>query len=178
MKKDKKKLNLDAGSMSRSELEELSRFAAKELAKRDEEEARKKKIKSEYRIEPFEYRWKINYCAFYEKVCESVASGVPVDETVLEKILERSFEAEPLDYSKIYRCPECGELHTLYPGIYEGRSCDISRYAIACSNCSFNLSNEPYSTEWAAWETFHHWLISNGYLDKDVKQPVKSPRKW
>ena len=174
----KQKLNLNAGTMSRSELEELSRIAAEELAKRDKEEARRKKIKSDYQLEKFEYNWRINHYAFYNKVRESVASGIPVDTVVLEKILEGSSEAEPLDYSKIYRCPECGEIETLYPGVFESAHNDLSRYAITCNNCNFNLASDPYSTQWAAWDAFHEWLIRNGYLDKEVKQPTKNPRKW
>lgn len=170
------KLNFD--KMSRSDLEQLSRIAAQSIARIDSEVERRKKIKAEYRLEKFEYKWRINWYAFYNNVCASVESGVPVDATSLEAIKEKSLEAEPLDYGMIYRCPDCGELGYLYVGMYEGSRPDVTGYAVTCGNCSFTLADNTDSSKWAAWDTFHDWLIKNGFLDKSIKQPAQKPRKW
>ncbi len=163
---------------SRAELEELARYAAAELAKLDEEEARRKRIKDEYHIEPFEYEWKVNYYIFHLKVCEAVVAGTVIDSEVLKELIKNSSEAKAIEYGQIYRCPECGELGVLFPGTFEYPHSAAEGYAISCSNCSFSLANKPHSSIWAAWETFHEWLIKNGFLDKGTKQPVQRPTRW
>lgn len=170
------KENIKKSNMSREDLEEIARFVGEELSKLEAEKSKLKMFKKDYHIEEFQYNWKINWYMFYEKVCASVAAGVPVDANVLEEIKNKSSEAEPLDYSKIYRCPKCGKLDVLYPGMF-GSDGEIRVYAIGCSNCHFNLADTLRSSHWAAWEDFHEWLIKNGYLEKGTKQPEMRPRK-
>lgn len=169
---------LMGANMTRSQLEELSRLAAERLAKMDAEEAKREGIKKNYQLEPFEYNWTINLNEFYRNVCAAIASGVSVDAILLDQIKEKSSEAVPLDYTMIYRCPDCGELGSLYVGMYEGNHPDVCGYAVTCGYCSFTMADNTNSSQWAAWETFHEWLIKKGFLPKGTKQPEQSHRKW
>lgn len=67
----------------------------------------------------------------------------------------------PIDPSRLWNCPKCGESNCLYLGRYDTSGFD-GKYAVTCSNCDFVGPKLNDSGE--AWTEFEEWLRKKGYL--------------
>lgn len=67
----------------------------------------------------------------------------------------------PVDPSKLWNCPKCGESNVLYIGDYGFNEFD-REYAVTCSQCDF--VGPRISDYGEAWCEFKDWLRKKGYL--------------
>lgn len=67
----------------------------------------------------------------------------------------------PVDPSKLWNCPKCGESNVLYIGDYGFDEFD-REYAVTCSQCDF--IGPRISDYGEAWCEFEAWLRKKGYL--------------
>ena len=136
-------------------------------AQRDKEAEIKRTYQPNY-IEP-EYKvdWK-GYATTIETYIDKLAQGLPNYKEILEQLTlmknANSFKV-PVDPSKIWNCPKCGESNVLFIGTYGSNEFNLE-YAVTCSSCDFIGPMLNDSGE--AWTEFEEWLRKKGYL-KDEK---------
>lgn len=155
---------LDA--MSESELNNLRKEVYARLDAINEEKQRRKQLRDNYKLLPFEFE----YAYLTDKIVDSLCEHFKIT-TILEKyefndIVETWRRKKPLRYEKIYTCPWCGNtslrLHIPPNGIYY----------IDCDDCEFEVPKKynGYNIQ-ETWKFFHEYLIKLGYLDPSVKFP-------
>ena len=131
--------------------------------------SRKAEIKRNYQpnyIKPeYEMRWK-EYAIDLEHLLTDIVSKKDetfkkyIDDGIKKARNKNSYEI-PVDPSKIWNCPNCGEHDSLYIGEYTPDGFHI-RYVVTCSNCDYA---GPRSRDYReAWTEFVEWLRRNGYL--------------
>lgn len=155
---------LDA--MSESELNDLRKEVYTRLDAINEEKQRRKKLKENYKLLPFEFEYDYLTDKIVKSICEHFKITTILEKYEFNDIVEIWKRKKPLRYEEIYTCPECGNasltLHIPPNGIYY----------IDCHDCEFSVPkkyNGYYREE--TWRNFHEYLIKHGYLDSSVKFP-------
>ena len=115
-------------------------------------------------VEPkYEIDWK-GYATTLETAIDKLAQGLPNYEEIREQLTlmknASSFKV-PVDPSKLWNCPKCGESNVLYIGDYGFDEFD-REYAVTCSQCDF--IGPRLSDYGEAWCEFKDWLRKKGYL--------------
>lgn len=115
-------------------------------------------------VEPkYEIDWK-GYAATLETAIDKLAQGLPNYKEIREQLTlmknANSFKV-PVDPSKLWNCPKCGESNVLYIGDYGFDEFD-REYAVTCSQCDF--IGPRLSDYGEAWCEFKDWLRKKGYL--------------
>lgn len=136
------------------------------------ERRRKAEIKRTYKpnyIEPeYEVRWE-DYAKALERLL--IELEIYVDESLQTRIDENMVTARklnsfkvPIDPSRIWNCPNCGESSCLFVGDYGFDEYD-RKYAVTCSQCDF--IGPRISDYGEAWCEFEDWLRKKGYLKNE-----------
>lgn len=131
------------------------------------ERNRKAEIKRNYLmnyVEPkYEVDWK-GYATTLETAIDKLAQVLPNYKEIREQLTlmknANSFKI-PVDPSKLWNCPKCGESNVLYIGDYGFNEFD-REYAVTCSQCDF--VGPRISDYGEAWCEFKDWLRKKGYL--------------
>lgn len=115
-------------------------------------------------VEPkYEIDWK-GYATTLETAIDKLAQGLPNYKEIREQLTlmknANSFKV-PVDPSKLWNCPKCGESNVLYIGDYGFDEFD-REYAVTCSQCDF--IGPRLSDYGEAWCEFKDWLRKKGYL--------------
>lgn len=115
-------------------------------------------------VEPkYEVDWK-GYATTLETSIDKLAQGLPNYKEIQEQLTlmknANSFKV-PVDPSKLWNCPKCGESNVLYVGDYGFNEFD-REYAVTCSQCDF--VGPRISDYGEAWCEFKDWLRKKGYL--------------
>ena len=118
-------------------------------------------------VEPkHEVDWK-GYATTLETAIDKLAQGLPNYKEIQEQLTlmknANSFKV-PVDPSKLWNCPKCGESNVLYVGDYGFNEFD-REYAVTCSQCDF--VGPRISDYGEAWCEFKDWLRKKGYLKDD-----------
>lgn len=155
---------LDA--MSESELNNLRKEVYARLDDINEEKQRRKQLRENYKLLPFEFEYTYNHAAIVHDLSNRIKVTHVIAQCEFDDIVDNWKRKMPLDYEKIYTCPWCGNtslrLHTPPNGIYY----------IDCNDCEFEVPkkyNGYYIEE--TWRNFHEYLIKHGYLDPSEKFP-------
>lgn len=155
---------LDA--MSESELNNLRKEVYARLDAINEEKQRRKKLKENYKLLPFEFEYTYNMDEIVSMIRKHFEVHDILTEDKFNDVVTTWKRTMPLDYENIYTCPWCGNasltLHIPPNGIYY----------IDCRDCEFSVPkkyNGYYREE--TWRNFHEYLIKHGYLDPSVKFP-------
>lgn len=115
-------------------------------------------VEPEYKID-----WK-SYATTLETAIDKLAQGLPNYKQMREQLTvmknANSFKV-PVDPSKLWNCPKCGESNVLYVGDF-GKDAWHPSYAVTCSQCDFR--GPRISDYGAAWCEFEDWLKKKGYL--------------
>lgn len=134
-------------------------------AQKDKEAEIKRNYKPNY-IEPrYEMLWK-QYAIDLEHLLTDIVSKEDetfkkyIDDGMKKARNKNSYEI-PVDPSKIWNCPNCGEHDSLYIGVYTSDGFH-TRYAVTCSQCDF--IGPRISDYGEAWCEFVERLRRNGYL--------------
>lgn len=132
-------------------------------AQKDKEAEIKRNYHMNY-IEPkYEVDWK-GYATTLETAIDKLAQGLPNYREIREQLTimknANSYKV-PIDPSKLWNCPKCGESNVLYIGDYGFDEFD-REYAVTCSQCDFiGPSISDYGEAWCGFEA---WLRKKGYL--------------
>ena len=132
-------------------------------AQKDKEAEIKRNYHMNY-VEP-EYKidWK-GYATALETAIYKLAQGLPNYKEIREQLTviknANSFKV-PVDPSKLWNCPKCGESNVLYIGDF-GKDAWHPNYAVTCSQCDF--IGPRISDYGEAWCEFKDWLRKKGYL--------------
>lgn len=132
-------------------------------AQKDKEAEIKRTYQMNY-VEPeYEIDWK-GYATALETAIDKLAQGLPNYKEIREQLTvmknANSFKV-PVDPSKLWNCPKCGESNVLYIGDYGVDEFD-REYAVTCSQCDFIA---PMISDYGeAWCEFKDWLRKKGYL--------------
>lgn len=117
----------------------------------------------------YEMRWK-EYAIDLEHLLTDIVSKEDetfkkyIDDCINKARNKNSYEI-PVDPSRIWNCPNCGESNVLYIGDYGFNEFD-REYAVTCSQCDF--VGPRISDYGEAWCEFRDWLRKKGYLkDED-----------
>lgn len=115
-------------------------------------------VEPEYTID-----WK-GYVITLQIAIHKLAQGLPNYEEIVEQLTlmknANSFKV-PIDPSKLWNCPKCGESNVLYVGDF-GEDAWHPNYAVTCSQCDFIA---PKISDYGeAWCEFEDWLKKKGYL--------------
>ena len=115
-------------------------------------------------VEPkYEVDWK-GYATTLETAIDKLAQGLPNYKEIQEQLTlmknANSFKV-PVDPSKLWNCPKCGESNVLYVGDYGFNEFD-REHAVTCSQCDF--VGPSISDYGEAWCEFEAWLRKKGYL--------------
>lgn len=152
--------------MSESELNDLRKQVYARLDAINEEKQRRKQLKENYKLLPFEFEYTHNTNKIVSTIREHFETCDILTEDTFIDIVTTWKSKLPLHYEEIYTCPWCGNtsltLHTPPNGIYY----------IDCNDCEFEVPkkyNGFYIEE--TWRNFHEYLIKHGYLDPSVKFP-------
>lgn len=118
-------------------------------------------------VEPeYEIDWK-GYATTLETAIDKLAQRLPNYKDIREQLTgmknANSFKV-PIDPSKLWNCPKCGESNVLYIGDYGFNEFD-REYAVTCSQCDF--IGPKISDYGEAWCEFKDWLRKKGYLKDD-----------
>lgn len=145
-----------------------------ELNTIDSEIRRQSEIKRNYKpnyIEPkYEIRWK-DYAVSLENLLLEISTRV--DESLKKQInigikdacSDNSFQL-PVDKSKVWNCPHCGESNCLYVGNWGDEF--KPKYGVTCSRCGFSIPDKYKISDYGeAWCEFEEWLIREGYVKRD-----------
>lgn len=132
-------------------------------AQKDKEAEIKRTYQMNY-VEPkYEVDWK-GYATTLETAIDKLAQGLPNYKEIQEQLTgmknANSFKI-PVDPSKLWNCPKCGESNVLYIGDYGFDEFD-REYAVTCSQCDF--IGPKISDYGEAWCEFKDWLRKKGYL--------------
>ena len=132
-------------------------------AQKDKEAEIKRNYHMNY-IEPkYEVDWK-GYATTLETAIDKLAQGLPNYREIREQLIlmksANSFKV-PVDLSKLWNCPKCGESNVLYVGDF-GKDVWNPNYAVTCSHCDF--IGPTISDYGEAWCEFEAWLRKKGYL--------------
>lgn len=164
----KKFLNdLDLEIMSERDLKHAKKQIEKRLeaVKKEKEETAKRK--AEYHLVEPPAQYKENFEKMWQKVRQVIADGGVVDSGNIEEIYQDGLWLIPAKKEDIYPCPQCGEM-ALYVGKY-GEEDIWGEYRckrVTCQNCGFEPGINFEETDIDSWDSFHQWLVKNGYLDK------------
>ena len=120
-------------------------------------------------VEPkYEVDWK-SYATTLETAIDKLAQGLPNYKEIQEQLTvmknANSFKV-PVDPSKLWNCPNCGESNVLYVGDF-GEDAWHPSYAVTCSQCDF--TGPRISDYGEAWCEFKDYLKRKGYI-KDGSQ--------
>lgn len=134
-------------------------------AQKDKEAEIKRNYHMNY-VEPkYEVDWK-GYATTLETTIDKLAQGLPNYKEIREQLTvmknANSFKV-PVDPSKLWNCPKCGESNVLYIGDF-GKDAWHPNYAVTCSQCDF--IGPRISDYGEAWCEFEDWLKKKGYLSK------------
>lgn len=152
--------------LSENELKEIQHKVEASLQVINDEKIRRKRIKEEYIVEYPEREYRPNLHLFYRKVHEAADSGQSLSSEFIHNIDESTQIPLPYDYTKIYRCPICGNW-TLECGEYHERK---GTYTIACYHWEFELPKKYIGySDTDAWRGLHNYLQTHGYVSEDVK---------
>ncbi len=128
----------------------------------------RRQIKANYRKNEVPIEYKIDYkqaCLKFEQIIRDLGSINRSASTVFNRCIDEIYsecrEPLPIDNSKIYNCPECGESNCLYIGSY-GDDDYHMQYAVTCSHCDF--VGPKISDYGEAWCEFESYLIKKGYI--------------
>lgn len=115
-------------------------------------------------VEPkYEIDWK-GYATTLEIAIDKLAQELPNYKEIRKQLTvmknANSFEV-PVDPSKLWNCPKCGESNALYVGDF-GEDVWHPNYAVTCSQCDF--IGPKISDYGEAWCEFEDWLKKKGYL--------------
>lgn len=131
------------------------------------ERARVAEIKRNYHmnyVEPkYEIDWK-GYATTLETAIDKLAQGLPNYKEILKQLTvmknANSFKV-PVDPSRLWNCPKCGESNALFISTYGTDEFHV-KYAVTCNICDFT---GPESNDYGeAWVEFKDWLKKEGYL--------------
>ena len=132
-------------------------------AQKDKEAEIKRNYHMNY-VEPeYNIDWK-GYATTLETAIDKLAQGLPNYKEIREQLTlmknANSFKV-PVDPSKLWNCPKCGESNALFIGNYGTGKFD-TKYAVTCSQCEFIA---PRTSDYGeAWWEFKDWLRKKGYL--------------
>lgn len=132
-------------------------------AQKDKEAEIKRNYHMNY-IEPkYEVDWK-GYATTLETAIDKLAQGLPNYREIRKQLTimknANSYKV-PVDPSKLWNCPKCGESNVLYVGDF-GKDAWHPNYAVTCSQCDF--IGPRISDYGEAWCEFEDWLRKKGYL--------------
>lgn len=134
------------------------------LQKQKEEESRRK---AEYHLAQAEPKYNEDFHRMWSFVEEVVAGGGTVNAGNIEEIHKKGLIKLPTTNEEVYPCPKCGRL-SLFVGDF-GAADTLGEYRkrkVCCENCDFE-PDVKYETNYSdAWDSFHNWLIKNGYLEE------------
>lgn len=155
---------LDA--MSESELNNLREEVYAHLEAINEEQQRRKKLRENYTLLPFEFEYTYNNDAIVQDLSNRIKITHTISQYEFDEIVDNWKRKMPLDYEKIYTCPLCGNtsLRIHIPPTHI--------YYIDCDDCELEVPkkyNGYYIQD--TWRRFHNYLIEHGYLDPSVKFP-------
>lgn len=146
-----------------------------ELNTIDSEICRRAEIKHNYKpnyIEPkYERHWK-DYAISLENLLLEISTWVDeslqkqIDTGIINARSTNSYQI-PVDNSKVWNCPHCGESNCLYVGNWGD---DFHpNYGVTCSSCGFSVPDEYKISDYGeAWCEFEEWLMKEGYI-KEVE---------
>lgn len=132
-------------------------------AQKDKEAEIKRNYHMNY-VEPkYEIDWK-GYATTLETAIDKLAQGLPNYKEIREQLTvmknANSFKV-PVDPSKLWNCPKCGESNALFIGTYGTDDFHV-KYAVTCNTCDFI---GPRLNDYGeAWTEFEDWLRKKGYL--------------
>lgn len=132
-------------------------------AQKDKEAEIKRNYHMNY-VEPeYEIDWK-GYATALETAIDKLAQGLPNYKEIREQLTvmknANSFKV-PVDPSKLWNCPKCGESNALFIGTYGTDDLHV-KYAVTCDTCEFIA---PRTSDYGeAWWEFKDWLRKKGYL--------------
>lgn len=126
-------------------------------------------IKRTYRSNQVEPEYTVDWNGYAEAL-EKCLCSITCDANQLLSLQINNYISEakianrhkvPVDSSKLWNCPQCGESNVLYIGEY--RFDEFNReYAVTCSQCDF--VGPRISDYGEAWCEFEAWLRKKGYL--------------
>ena len=154
-------------SLTEEELKMLNEMTQAEIASIEEEKARKQALKKSYSLKDAPSTFKVDQSrlGFYTLEWFQKEQQEILPKDMFEKFLNKSTNEIKPKKEEIYACPECGEYNLRIGCFSEGW---VDKYAVTCDSCDFTI-DKMESAHWDAWETFHKWLVKNGYLSKDIK---------
>lgn len=162
MNKEQKRLKSTRDQLL-AELKECNDRLDAIKAQKDKEAEIKRNYHRNY-VEP-EYKidWK-GYATTLETAIDQLTQGLPNYKQIREQLTlmknTNSFKV-PVDSSKLWNCPKCGESNVLFIGTY-GTDDLYVKYAVTCNKCDFI---GPKSNDYGeAWTEFEDWLRKKGYL--------------
>ena len=126
-------------------------------------------IKRTYRPNQFEPEYTVDWKGYAEAL-EKCLWSITCDANQLLSLQINNYISEakianrykvPVDPSKLWNCPKCGESNVLYIGDYGFDEFD-REYAVTCSQCDF--VGPRISDYGEAWCEFEAWLRKKGYL--------------
>ena len=150
-------------NLSEDEIRQLNEVTQEKINAIDEEKIRIQKLKENYSLNSIPSTWKVNYENLGEKIEKffKEPTQILLDVSSFYELRKQcSYEVGP-EKEEIYCCPWCGNT-SLRVGNWS------YKYAVTCDACDFGI-NKKDDTVIGAWQSFHNWLIKNGYLDKDIK---------
>ena len=169
---------MEINKMSEKELKQTAKEIQKQLdaiQKKKEERERRKK---EYALVQPEPKYKTDYARLWQLMLNAVEKGGCINSENIDTFFKAAQDEIPIPKAERYPCPECGEVGSLYVGEYGDYDpiwgTGTSKRRITCSNCDFVCPARYEQTDYDAWETFHGWLVRNGYLDAPTKDSKNS----
>lgn len=157
-------INLDnIGKMSEKELRALTKAANKALSDIESKKKELLKKKREYSLVTPEPTYTFSYRRFHNLVMEFGQKDLKILKE-LQEIEKKCNDQDPYKKEDIYPCPECGRMD-LYTGEF-GSSSWFPEYKITCGTCDFTAPVKAMSEGHDAWDSFHEWLVKEGYLEE------------
>ena len=161
-------IDLDLEIMSESDLKHAKKQIEKRLeaVKKEKEETARKK--AEYHLIEPPSKYEENFEKMWRQVRQIIADGGAVDSGNIEEIYRAGLRLIPADKEDVYPCPQCGKM-TLIVDDYGSVDLlgDYRLKRVACQSCNFEPEDIKFENTYAdAWDSFHQWLVKNGYLDK------------
>ena len=173
--KDEKGQVWNIKDMSEQELHEVANDIQKRLEDIKEGKEELKRRKKEYALIKREPEYELDYVAFWELVIKMIEQGKSVDSSNIDEINKKSQRRDSIPTNEIYPCPKCGKIGALYVGEFGDydpyMGTGKSRKKVICSCCDFESNGKYQETDYDAWDTFHDWLVKQGYLDASEQKP-------
>lgn len=153
--------DININQLSEREIKELAKTCQSKLDEISKEKERRRKFKQDYHMRDYKFEYRFDDHDFHTYIMNAIEHKISLTSEEIKDIERRSYEVKPIEYFKIYMCPECGEF-----GLYaHGNN---SKYSIYCGCCGYkHNTKECYSVY--AWKSFHNYLIRNNFLSKDDK---------